>query len=288
MNSFELTKAKPPKRWSTPLIWAGILLAVGQIIAGFLAFILLGEAASGEWGMVVILCSFSLPLIGAMMLNKFLNKRSVEALGFHKKKWFSNYLLGVVLGFVLILFTCGGSMILGTLEIQRNSEINWSIVIALMVGFMIQGMTEEVICRGYVQNGLRIKWGLVGTMIIQGAFFTLLHAMNPGITLLPVINLFLYGVFIGMLFYYTDNLWLVGGLHSAWNFLLGPVIGIEVSGLAIKGTVFKSSLSGPSWLTGGSFGIEGSVLTTIATMVGTIIVYYLIKKKQKVEGTVAS
>ncbi len=47
--------------------------------------------------------------------------------------------------------------------------------------------------------------------------------MNDGMKIMPVINLFLYDAFIGILLYYTDNLYMAGGVHSIWNFLLAPI-----------------------------------------------------------------
>ncbi len=142
-------------------------------------------------------------------------------------------------------------------------------------------MAEEVVCCGYMQNGLLVRWGLVISIIVQSLFFAFLHSMNPGIKFMPVMNLFLYAVFIGLLFYYTDNLWIAGGVHSIWNFILGPVMGIEVSGIVMPSTIFKSSFTGAEILTGGSFGMEGSIFTTIVMSLGSLIVVYLLYTKKK-------
>ncbi len=283
-NSFELTKENPPKYWFMPIIWGVILFYGIQTIGGiplFLGFKYWMPGALGE--IYVALFSFAFSILATILLTKYLNKRPVESLGFHKEGFVKNYIVGLLIGGLLIAFTIVASFLFGTITIEFNSMVNWGAIFVLLLGFMIQGMAEEVVCRGYVQNALRLRWGLVVTMIIQAAFFSALHSMNDGMTVMPVINLFLYGAFVGILFYYTDNLWMAGGIHSVWNFLLGPILGIEVSGHVIPGTVFMSSFTGSELLTGGSFGMEGSIFTTIGMCVGIIIVYLMYNKKKKAE-----
>ena len=69
-------------------------------------------------------------------------------------------------------------------------------------------------------------------------------------------------------------------MHFAWNFLLGPVIGIEVSGMVLPTTLFTATVVGNDLLTGGAFGIEGSILTTIIGVIGCVILHVLIQRKR--------
>ncbi len=283
MNSFELTKAKPPKHWFDPIRWGVLIFFIFIVVSSLTIRILFMKVApSLEIYIISQLFTFIFLIITVFIINRFVNKRTVEALGFHREKWISKYLIGVLIGTILIGFTCGSAILLGALTVEFNNGVNWGFIILLLIGFMIQGMGEEVLSRGYIQNGIRVRWGIVMTMIIQGIFFTALHSLNPGMTLLPIINLFLYAVFIGVVFYYTDSLWIAGGIHSIWNFLLGPVLGIEVSGQAVPGSVFNATVHGAEYITGGSFGMEGSILTTIAMIVSTLVVYLLIGKKENV------
>ncbi len=286
MNSFELTKAKPPKHWITPILWGLFIFIVIKIIFSIpiyaMMYIIAGEFTfSMSTQLIVELFTFAIPLIGIIILNRFLNKRSIEALGFHKKDFIKKYGIGILIGLALIFFTCGLSALFGTFTFSFNKYIDWKFIALLMLGFMVQSMTEEVIDRGYIQNGIRIRWGLVATMFIQAFIFMALHSLNPGMTVMPILNLFLFGIFLGLLFYYTDNMWLVGGLHFSWNFLLGPVMGIEVSGLAINGSVLIAKADGPEILTGGSFGMEGSILATVALILGIIIVARIYRNQPK-------
>ncbi len=282
MKSYDLTKAKPPKYWFTPIIWGVFALLIVPTVFLMPIFMFAQYFISDYLFVIVLnLYSFIFILLFILLLNKHLNKRTVEALGFHKEKLVLNYLIGIFIGILMIASVFLLAILFGGATVELNDSVDWGIVLILLCGFLIQGMTEEVINRGYIQNGLRIRWGFVVTMIIQGIFFTGMHGLNPGITVLSLFNLFLYAIFVGTLFYYTDNLWIVGAVHSVWNFVLGPVMGIAVSGLVLPGTIFKTEMTGEEWISGGSFGLEGSIFTTIVMITGSVTVYILMNRKNK-------
>ena len=59
------------------------------------------------------------------------------------------------------------------------------------------------------------------------------------------------------------------GIHFAWNFLLGPTLGLTVSGTSHFGNNWQVfSLTGPAYFTGGSFGFEGGLIVTLTTALG--------------------
>jgi hypothetical protein len=96
-------------------------------------------------------------------------------------------------------------------------------------------------------------------LAITSLLFALLHAFNPNITWLALLNIFLAGFVMGIVYVYTGNLWFAIAFHFSWNFFLGPILGYEVSGLPLE-SLLQQSIHGPDWLTGGEFGLEGSVL----------------------------
>ncbi len=112
-----------------------------------------------------------------------------------------------------------------------------------------------MVFRGYILNNLMEsmnKWAALG---VSAGLFTMAHGSNPGISFIAVINLALAGLLLGVNYIYTRNIWFGICFHFSWNFLQGPVLGYQVSGLPLQ-SVLQPSLQGPWWLTGGSFGIE--------------------------------
>lgn len=129
--------------------------------------------------------------------------------------------------------------------------------------FMPAAIHEELLFRGYLFQKLRVSHRRT-SILLTSAVFALLHAANVGITPLAMTNLFLGGVLLALAYEWRKNLWMPVGLHFGWNLMSGPVLGYPVSGYAAEGSIFRTTVVGPEILTGGRFGLEGSVSITVA------------------------
>ena len=70
--------------------------------------------------------------------------------------------------------------------------------------------------------------------------------------------------------------------HGTWNYLQGNLLGFQVSGTGADVSIFSFTMgSGPDWLTGGEFGAEGSIITTLVLLLSLVIVYCLRERKEK-------
>ncbi|HSK73310.1 MAG TPA: CPBP family intramembrane glutamic endopeptidase, partial [Pyrinomonadaceae bacterium] len=99
----------------------------------------------------------------------------------------------------------------------------------------------------------------------------------PSANLLSFFNTFIGGIWLAVAYLKTRDLWMPFGVHLSWNWMQGSVMGINVSGIQDFATapVFTANDSGPAWLTGGSYGIEGGVVSTIALIASTALIWYL-------------
>jgi membrane protease YdiL (CAAX protease family) len=132
--------------------------------------------------------------------------------------------------------------------------------------------------RGYILNNLMEsmnKWMALG---ISAALFMMAHGTNPGITFIAAINLFLAGLLLGINFIHTRNIWFAVCFHFSWNFFQGPVLGYEVSGLPLQ-SVLQPSLQGAWYITGGSFGLEGSFVATGLFLLALLLLYATYEKR---------
>ena len=102
--------------------------------------------------------------------------------------------------------------------------------------------------------------------------FAFLHSGNPEAGLLAIINVFLAGIFLGISYVYTHNLWFAIFFHLSWNFLLGPVLGFPVSGLELP-PALQVTISGNELMTGGKFGFEASVIQTALFIIAILLIY---------------
>ena len=148
----------------------------------------------------------------------------------------------------------------------------------LMLGFIIQGSTEEIVFRGWLMQLIASRHGLWIAVIANSALFALAHAANiaPSKELyVGLANIVLFGLFISLYAAREGSLWGVCGWHAAWNWLLGLGFGLEVSGQVIDTAPLIADLTGRDgaawWLTGAAFGPEASLVTTAVLLTGTVV-----------------
>jgi CAAX protease family protein len=128
---------------------------------------------------------------------------------------------------------------------------------------------EEILVRGIVLQALERRLGSLGAVLASSLLFGILHLPNDGATMLSTVNVTVAGVMFGIAFVATRRLWLCIGLHLGWNFTANYVFSAVVSGHESHAGLIFGDLSGPSWITGGAFGVEGSAVTLLALVAGT-------------------
>lgn len=278
-ESMKLTKSQRKGNIILPFFILLLILLVGQLILIPFLFAGIIKISMLENGLFNLYAN-SIPIILIIIYCKFVEKRTLPSLGITKKRFPINYLIGVLIGLAMISSTFLINFLLGSISISINPNgINWTFIILSLFGYIIQGFNEEILCRGFLMNAIASKKGPIAAILLNSFFFGALHLLNPNVTFLSFINISLVGIIFSLVFYKTNNLWIVGAMHSIWNFLLGPVLGIEVSGLSPFSSVFKTiSIEGKILINGGSFGFEGGLATTIVLTVSLIIIITIIKK----------
>ncbi len=234
-----------------------------------------------EWIMIVILISEIFLILIMMLYCRFIEKRKIGTMGFVKKDMVLQYLVGILLGFVTFSVAYLLCVITGSVKWQGISENIVPIyIIGYFLGYLIQGMAEEVLCRGYLLVSVSKRYNIIYAIVVSSLFFAILHGANQGLSLLAFINLFLFGVFAALLFIDCENIWIVGAFHSIWNFVQGNMYGIQVSGTGLQNSIFATSVTeGHEIINGGSFGLEGGISVTIVYVVGIGMILMHLKKK---------
>lgn len=124
---------------------------------------------------------------------------------------------------------------------------------------------EELLFRGLLFRLLENFLGTWGALLVSTVLFGLAHSANPGANAITLSALGGLSVCLTLAFVMTRRLWLCVGLHWGWNFAQGGLFGLPVSGTQVAPGALAASTSGPTWLTGGAFGLEASVLTLALT-----------------------
>lgn len=209
--------------------------------------------------------------------------RKLSTIGLSKKGAFPQYLLGLGVGFAMFSAVVGISYLMGGLTANGLANGKISGILLAFVGFGIQGMSEEVLCRGYFMTTTLRHHKPWVAIVSNSIIFSVLHGANPGISLLALVNLFLCGVMFSLYVLRTDNLWGACALHSIWNFVQGNFFGLPVSGIDSGDSVFSFSLNeGMNLANGGTFGAEAGLPTTIVlSAVIAILLFVPFGKKQE-------
>src|SRR5579875_2986855 len=150
----------------------------------------------------------------------------------------------------------------GHLVPRPNGTFAWSSLAFYLAVLLFGAAGEELIFRGYAFQLLIEKLGAFATVLPVGVLFGFGHSFNPHATALSVLNTMLWGILLGYSFWRSHDLWLPIGLHYGWNAVL-PLFGVNLSGLTIEVTryYYRWDLT-PLW-SGGDYGPEGGLLTTI-------------------------
>ncbi len=168
---------------------------------------------------------------------------------------------GFVLGVALFSLTMLVLWSLGQVDVVADG--GWRALGYPLLDAVIAAVVEEVLMRGVLFRIVEESLGSWIALAFSAALFGALHAFNPGATATSSIAIALEaGVLLAAVFMLTRRLWMVIGLHAAWNFTEGGVFGASVSGGEAHGA-FVSQFHGPAVLTGGAFGPEASIVAVL-------------------------
>ncbi|MBW8304103.1 MAG: CPBP family intramembrane metalloprotease [Brevundimonas sp.] len=290
MMGVELYAPRGPRHrrtWTAAaLVLVVAFIVAGQIIGAIPGMMLGLMSAQGEdigWrGTAYTLASFAVIAGLVVLWVTLFERRGLATIGFNGQGP-KRFLRGYVVGLAFLLVVVGLIWALGGYRIEAGGAFAAASVgaalipiVILLLGFIIQGSTEEILTRGWLMQVIASRHGLAWGIGLSSALFGLLHAANikPSPELLTgVLNVVLFGVFIGLYAAREGSLWGVCGWHAAWNWLLGLGFGLEVSGQVIDTTPLIVDLGTqttvPWWVTGAAFGPEGSVVTTVVLLIGT-------------------
>jgi membrane protease YdiL (CAAX protease family) len=204
-----------------------------------------------------------------------------RALGlwFHAR-WFRDFLVGSAIGVASLtiataIATAGGGLTFQFSGRDALLQVGQTLVFSAVL-FVLAALAEEALFRGYpLQTFTRAGLALLA-VLLTSVPFAAVHLRNPNVAAgFTFINTSLAGVWFAVAYLRTRSLWLPLGLHWAWNWALGALFGLPVSGITDLAPypLLHGIDLGPAWLTGGSYGIEGGVACTITLIVSTVFVW---------------
>lgn len=178
--------------------------------------------------------------------------------------------LGLLLGFGLFTTCILIAMFFGFYRIEGIDS--WQNLLTVTGATVATPFYEELLYRGVV---FRILEGVFGgwiALVLSSVWFGLVHLSNGGETLAGIASIALvFGPMLAVPYMVTRRLWIGIGLHTAWNYTIGKIYSGAVSGGSEIQGLFKTSFQGPELLTGGSAGMEGSLIAILVSLTFTAI-----------------
>ncbi len=193
-----------------------------------------------------------------------------------------HFLFGIALGggaAALLLLTplAGGE---AHMALRPHSEFTWLGLIFYIITIFFAATGEEMIFRGYAFQCLVEKLGPFAAVLPVGVIFGWVHTSNPNANQLGILNTMIWGVLLGCAFLRSRDLWLPIGMHFGWNTVL-PLFGVNLSGLTIEVTRYFYKWDLPPLWSGGAYGPEGGLLTTIFAAILFALLYRVRVRPQK-------
>ena len=270
------------------LIIMGIVQSIGVVLVMVASGVDMANPDSAEalfseisFDSPVMLVITAFSLLGSFaalwVATKFIDRKPLMSIGLSVKDKANEMLIG--LGFALAFI--GGLFLvlwlIGAINITGYVGFKPGVFIVSMMLFMA-AFDEELIFRGYILNNMMDstsnRWiALAGSSLL----FALLHSGNPSVwsTWVPMTELFAAGFILGISYTFTKNLWFPTFFHFGWNFFQG-LFGFEISGINVdswKMISHENTGNVPDIVSGGAFGIEGSVITLSCTIICTYLIF---------------
>ncbi|PFR51381.1 CPBP family intramembrane glutamic endopeptidase [Bacillus cereus] len=281
-NQFKIIEATKEGRRKVHPVFAVILaivfLTLGELFMLFMLFLPKAETIimKAIYSNIEMILTFGGAIFFVFLWIRFVEKRSFSSIGFWRDQWIRKYLSGALIGFIFISIPVMLLLLIGNvqLEMQRITPTTILGIVGSLVAFLIQGATEEIIVRGWLFPVLSVRSRIWVGIVVTSLLFGFLHLLNPGITILSISNIILVGVFAAFYVLKDNSLWGICAWHSLWNWAQFNIYGFAVSGMAMYSTpLFKPVTNGSEFLHGGSFGIEGSIITTIMLSIASIVLW---------------
>lgn len=218
----------------------------------------------------------------ALLMGHFLDREPVETMGLDPARLGRDTARGMALGTGTMLLIGAAVLAMNPQVLYRGSAPWWAFPLDA-VALLLAAAAEEVAFRGYLQRLFTTWRGPVVGILVPSIIFSLFHALNPNVNALALLNIALAGAVFALAVERTGTLWLAIAYHYTWNLTQGPILGLPVSGMPWEGLLTLRP-GGPSLLTGGSFGPEGGLLSTMVLLLSVVPLWFLTQRPATLAG----
>lgn len=296
-------RPRMPVRLAGGLAGFAVVLFVAGLASAALpaASRLEGPYVPALYGTLLYLAVTGVALAALLGLSYLIDRRRLADLGLRfDRQWWRDCAFGLGLGLVLptavflVELAAGWLTVTGLVVTNQGALLAfgtapvWFALPLVVLFFVGVSVFEELIVRGYlltnVAEGFAGFWrfgtraAITIALLVTAGIFGVLHASNPNATTLSVVNITLFGIFLGLGYVLTDRLGVSMGMHLTWNATVGAVYGFPVSGITVGVTVVETRTTGSELVTGGPFGPEGGLVALLALVLGLALLWLWVRR----------
>ena len=224
-------------------------------------------------GQLIMTCSFIIWIAVLALWVRFKERRSVAAAFGFSASGSKQLALGAAAGLGLTALVVGVNLLLGTASMGSFNASALGLIAVLLIGFSIQATAEEIGYRTYMASAFARKWPIAAVVVAQAVVFTAGHVGN-GLNIMAILVMLAVSYLLMTWILLTGNIWGAAAFHAVWNWSQGNVWGSHVSNLQVNTSLWTfTPAEGTDLLTGGAFGLEGSMLTLVILLVAAIALH---------------
>lgn len=261
-------------------LWRDIIFVIGGILLLIIGSTILSlgvYTASESDSYLINIPIFLITAVVLLLLYNLLIRylEDNDACKIAPRKNISSIGNGLFIGFSYFIIVTVTMSLCGYYHI-KSIQFDWEKQLFSFTLFFLVAVSEEIFFRGILFRMINRRWNIWAALVISALFFGGLHILNDNATLWSSIAITIEaGSLLGAAYAYSKNIWLPIGIHWIWNYTQGNILGFPVSGEDNVTSIITPEISGPQWLTGGSFGAEASVISAV---IGLLISLWFIRK----------
>jgi hypothetical protein len=275
-----------------------LFLSVGKIVlfllvwGGLDAVVIFGAQKFGgaDWFnspelRIRLECALAAAALATLAVMAILvDRRGWRTLGLNPDQAPSGFFGGTLIGGSILLVPIGILFVGGYAQVQPDLSRQSPLSILLPLGIVFFNVIQqELLVRSYMFQELWQKYSAALATCVTTVIFVGLHAgalSHDVVGLIGASNLALASLLLSLAYVRTRALWLPIGIHFGWNGVLGPVLGLSVTGTDLSGGhAHAFSIGGPALWTGGKLGVEGGLAGLAGPIVGILIVWVFFRPR---------
>ena len=237
-----------------------------------------------DWLVVLLVAPWLIALPLLLGPGLWLTGLDRKALGLAAPLGWAGAGVGVVVGALLLLLPAVLAIATGAYRQVGGVETSLAAMTGsaalaqlplLAAGVGIAALGEEILCRGLLLRYWQPVAGTWGAVLLSSVLFTALHAANPGVSVLGLFGVLLWGILLSLLFVHSNSMLLVAGVHCGWNLATTSILGLPVSGMHLAALSRWETAGSPTvqLLFGGDFGPEEGLAFHAVLVLAIVVVW---------------